>query len=167
MRWRAPAIVLLALALMAIGYIYLPYVGWSNSNSEARERVTTYLAAVVSDTGDRGWNLLEASGRTDYGSEDAYRRAMAGADWSDFAWYFGDSPRCDDGVCTFVLRLPNGTDSAPNVAWSDGASDVGVLLGTKDSTGSAGEAGEAYINVVQRGWFGGIGVVVFGGTTIN
>lgn len=37
MRWRAPAIVLLALALMAIGYIYLPYVGWSNSNSEARE----------------------------------------------------------------------------------------------------------------------------------
>jgi hypothetical protein len=165
MRWRMPAILLLAVALAGVGYVYLPYVGWSNSEADARQRVSEYLAAVVRETGDRGWNVLEGSGRAQYGSEDAYRATMAGADWTDFAWEFGDSPLCDDGVCTFVLRLPNGTGSAPDVAWSVGPGDFGVLLPTKDSTGSAREAGEAYINVLQvlqRGWFGGIGVVVFG-----
>jgi hypothetical protein len=162
MRWRAPLIILVAAVVIGLGYVYLPYVGWSNSDSEARERVTKYLTALVQDTGDRGWTLLEGSGQRQYGSEEAYRSAMANADWTDFAWEFGESSRCDDGVCTFILRLPNGIDSAPDVAWSDGPGDVGVLVSTKDSTQGAREAGVASLNVLQRGWFGGIGVVVFG-----
>jgi hypothetical protein len=161
-RWRTPALVLLAVALAGIGYVYLPYVGWNDSEAEARERVTKYLAAVAGDTGDRGWNLLEASGRADYGSEDAYRSAMAEADWTNFAREFGDWSTCDDGGCTFILRLPNGIGSAPDVAWSDGPGDLGVLHSTKDSTGSARQFGDASVEVLQRGWFGGIGVVVFG-----
>ena len=162
MRWRTPLMILFAVALIGVGYIYLPYIGWSNSDSEARERVTKYLTALVRYTGDRGWTLLEGSGQRQYGSEDAYRAAMGGADWTDFAWEFGDSARCDDGVCTFILRLPNGIDSAPDVAWSDGPGDLGVLVSTKDSTNGAREAGVASLDVLQRGWFGGIGVVVFG-----
>ena len=162
MRWRTPAIGLLAVALAGVGYIYLPYLGWSNSEADARQRVREYLAAVVRDTGDRGWKLLEGSGRTQYGSEGAYDAAMARADWTDFAWEFGDRSRCDDGVCTFILRLPNGVGSAPDVAWSDGPGDLGVLLSTRESTAGGAQAGEAYLDVLQRGWFGGIGVVVFG-----
>ena len=162
MRWRTPVIILVAAAVIGLGYVYLPAVGWSNSDSEARERVTKYLTALALDTGNRGWDLLEASGRAQYGSEEAYRSAMAEADWTDFAWEFGDSARCDDGVCTFILRLPNGIDSAPDVAWSDGPGDLGMLVSTKDSTRGAREAGVAALDVLQRGWFGGIGVVVFG-----
>jgi hypothetical protein len=113
MRWRTPAIALLAMALTGAGYVYLPSVGWSDSETDARLRVSEYLAALVRDTGDRGWDLLEASGRAHYGSEEAYRGAMAEADWTDFEWEFGDSSRCDDGVCTFIVRLPNGIYSAP------------------------------------------------------
>jgi hypothetical protein len=66
-----------------------------------------------SGTEDRGWNLLEASSRGEYGSQDAYRRLMSEADWSDFTWELLDNGVCDDGLCSFVLHLPNGRDSAP------------------------------------------------------
>jgi hypothetical protein len=165
MHWRTPAIVLLAVAMAGLGYVYLPYLGWTNSEAEARQRVTAYLAAVVRDTGDRGWNLLEAAGRGKYGSEDAYRATMAGADWTDFAWEFGGWSRCDDGVCTFIIRLRNGIGSAPREVWSNGPGDLGVLRTTRDSTGVAEEAGDTYVDVLQRGWFGGIGVVVSGAGT--
>jgi hypothetical protein len=162
MRWRTPVIILLAVALVGAAYIYLPYLGWNNSEADARRRVTEYLTALVLDTGDRGWDLLEGSGRAQYGSEEAYRSAMAEADWTDFAWELSDSSRCDDGICTFILRLPNGVDSAPEVAWSDGPGDLGVLVSTKESAGGARGTGVAALDVLQRGWFGGIGVVVFG-----
>jgi hypothetical protein len=165
MRWRTPAILLFAVALIGAGYVYLPAVGWSDSEAEARQRVTDYLKAVALDSGDRGWGLLHPDGRRTYGSESAYRQMMDAADWTDFAWEFGESARCDDGVCTFLLGLPNGRGSVPDVVWSTGPADPGFLLSTKDSTGSATEAGEAYIEVLQRGWFGGIGVVVFGAIT--
>jgi hypothetical protein len=165
MRWRTPLMILFAVALIGVEYVYLPYIGWSNSDSEARERVTAYLTAVVRDTGDRGWNLLEGSGRSPYGSEAAYRATMAGADWTDFAWEFGDWSICDDGICTFILRLPNGIGSAPREAWSNGPGNLGVLRTTRESTAGAEEAGDAYVDVLQRGWFGGIGVVVSGAGT--
>lgn len=160
-----PAIVLLAVALVGAGYIYLPYLGWNNSEAEARQRATAYLEAVVLDSGDRGWGLLHPDGRRTYGSEAAYRQVIDAADWTDFAWEFGESARCDDGVCTFVLRLPNGRESVPKSVWSTGPGNPGFLLSTKESTGSASDAGDAYIEVLQRGWFGGIGVVVFGAIT--
>lgn len=164
---RAAVTTILAVALVAAGYVYLPYVGWNNSDSEARQRVSEYLSAVVGGTADRGWKLLHPNGRRTYGSEDAYRQAMEAADWTEFAWEFGESSQCDDGVCTSVLRLPNGRGSVPDVAWSTGPGDPGVFLSTKESTKGAREAGEAYVEAVQRGWFGGIGVVVFGATTAS
>jgi hypothetical protein len=97
-----------------------------------------------------------------YGSEDAYRRLMIEADWSEFIRELRYNGVCDDGVCSFVLRLPNGRSSAPDVAWSDGPGDPGFLISTKESTAGARQAGEASIEVLQRGWFGGTGVVVFG-----
>jgi hypothetical protein len=111
-----------------------------------------------SGTEDRGWNLLEASSRGEYGSQDAYRRLMSEADWSDFTWELLDNGVCDDGLCSFVLHLPNGRDSAPDVAWSDEPGHPGVLASTQDAT----DTGEAFIDVIQRGWFGGIGVMVSG-----
>ena len=158
---------IVAAALVAAGYVYLPAMGWNDSESEARQRVTEYLSAVVGGTPDRGWKLLHPNGRRTYGSEDAYREAMEAADWTNFAWEFGESARCDDGVCTIVLRLRNGRGSVPEVAWSTGPGDPGLFLSTKESTDGAREAGGAYVDVLQRGWFGGIGVVVFGAKTAS
>jgi hypothetical protein len=53
MNWRAPVLVLLAIALIGAGYIYLPYLGWSNSRTEAIARVEAYLVAVVGGKEDR------------------------------------------------------------------------------------------------------------------
>jgi hypothetical protein len=156
--WRIPALAIAAIAVAGLAYIYLPYVGWSDSDTDARARTEAYLAAVVGGSEDRGWSLLEASGRNAYGSEDAYRRLMSEADWSDFRWELRYNGVCDDGVCSFVLRLHNGRDSAPEAAWSDGPGDPGVLVSTYDATNQ----GEAFIGVRQRGWFGGIGVEVSG-----
>jgi hypothetical protein len=158
MSWRAPFLVLLALALVAAGYIYLPHIGWSDSQADARERTAAYLDAVVGGADDRGWSLLEPSGRSQYASEDAYFRVMAEADWSRFTWEFGDSAPCDDGICTLTLRLPGGRESAPEVAWSDGPGDPGVFVSIEDRPGDA----DGFIEVRQRGWFGGIGIEVFG-----
>lgn len=158
--WRRPALVVVVIAVGALAYTYLPYVGWSNSDADARARTEAYLAAVVGGSEDRGWDLLEPSGRNAYGSEDAYRRLMAEADWSQFMWELRYNGVCDDGVCSYVLRLPNGTTSAPDVAWSDGPGDPGFLTSTGDSP--AAQVGEAFIGVLQRGWFGGIGVGVSG-----
>lgn len=158
MSWRAPLLILLAVALAGAGYGYLPYVGWSDSQADARARAEAYLAAVVGGTEDRGWKLLESAGRGEYGSEDNYVRLMSEADWADFAWELVNNAVCDDGVCSFILRLPNGRNSAPEVAWSDGPGDLGVLISTEGAT----DRGDAFIEVLQRGWFGGIGVEVFG-----
>jgi hypothetical protein len=157
MSWRAPLLVLAALLVIAAGYVYLPYVGWSDSQADARARATAFLQAVIGGAQDRGWGLLEASGRSLYGSETSYRRLMAGADWSRFRWEFGDSAPCDDGICTLVLRLPGGRESAPEVAWGDGPGDHGVLVSLEGRAGA-----DAFIEVRQHGWFGGIGVEVFG-----
>jgi len=82
MSWRAWALILVAVAVLLVGKVYLPYVGWSNSNADARARAEAYLLAVAGGSEDRGWSLLEASGRNEYGSEDTYRRLMVAADWS-------------------------------------------------------------------------------------
>jgi hypothetical protein len=160
MSWRAWALILVAVAVLLVGKVYLPYVGWSNSNADARARADAYLLAVAGGSEDRGWSLLEASGRNEYGSEDTYRRLMVAADWSDFRWELLYYAACDDGVCQFAVRLPHGRDSVPESAWSDGSGDPGVLslpFGAMDE-------GEALLGVVQRGWFGGIGIVVSGQT---
>jgi hypothetical protein len=156
--WRMLAVTLLAILLIGAGYIYLPYIGWSDSRADARARAEAYLGAVVGGSEDRGWSLLEASGRNEFGSEETYRRLMAEADWSQFTWELRNNGVCDDGMCSFVLHLPNGRDSAPEAAWSDGPGDPGVLV----STYGAANQGEAYFGVLQRGWFGGIGVGVSG-----
>jgi hypothetical protein len=31
MSWRIPVLILVAIAVVGVGYVYLPYVGWSNS----------------------------------------------------------------------------------------------------------------------------------------
>jgi hypothetical protein len=144
--------------LVGAGYVYLPYLGWSDSHADAQARVEAYLAAVAGGNDDRGWNLLEASGQAAYGEESDYRRAMAGSDWSRFRWDLLYNGVCDDGLCSFVLHLDNGPTSAPAVLWSDGSGDPGVLRSTQD----APVQGEAFIEVRQRGWFGGIGIEVFG-----
>jgi hypothetical protein len=156
--WRLVVGALLAILVVVAGYIYLPYVGWNNSRPEARARAEAYLAAVVGGSEDRGWSLLEASGRNEFGSEEAYRRLMDAADWSQFTWELRYNGVCDDGVCSFVLHLPNGRASAPEAAWSHGSGDPGVLV----ATDRASDLGEAYFGVLQRGWFGGIGVGVSG-----
>jgi hypothetical protein len=161
MSWRPPVLILLAIALIGAGYVYLPYIGWSDSQADARGRAEAYLAAVVGGSKDRGWSLLEGSGRTEYGSEDAYRRLMTEADWSRFQWELRYNGVCDDGECSFVLYLANEASSAPDVAWSDGPGDPGVLVPTEGAT----DQGEAFIGVRQRGWFGGIGVEVSGVTS--
>lgn len=158
--WRIPALVVAAIAVAGLAYIYLPYVGWSNSDADARARTEAYLRAVVGGSEDRGWSLLEPSGRSAYGSEDAYRRLMAEADWSEFTWELRYNGVCDDGFCSYVLRLPNGRASAPEVAWSVGPDDPGFLTSTGDSP--AAQQGEGFIGVRQRGWFGGIGIGVSG-----
>jgi len=158
MNWRAPLLIPLVVAVAGAGYVYLPHVGWSDSQANARARAEAYLAAAVGGREDRGWELLESAGRGDYGSEDNYVRRMSEGDWADFEWELVENGVCDDGVCSFVLRFPNGRNSAPEVAWSDGPGDPGVLISTEGAT----DRGEAFIEVLQRGWFGGIGVVVFG-----
>jgi hypothetical protein len=160
MSWRVPVLILVAVAVVVAGRVYLPYVGWSNSNADARVRAEAYLRAVAGGDEDRGWSLLEPSSRAAYGSEDAYRRLMVEADWSAFAWEVRDSGVCDDGVCSFVLWLRNGRDSAPDVAWSGGPGHPGVLVLSDRGTNRT----EAFLDVLQRGWFGGIGIVVFGQT---
>jgi len=158
MRWRVPLVILLAVAMVGVGYVYLPYVGWSDSNADARARAEAYLAAVVGGSEDHGWSLLEPSGRDAYGSEAAYLNLMAAADWSDFSWELRYNGVCDDGVCSFVVYLQNGKGSVPEAAWSDGPGHPGVL--SDRGTDQAG----AFLDVLQRGWFGGIGIVVSGQT---
>ena len=116
MSWRAGLFALLLVALIGARYVYLPYVGWSDSRTGAKARVEAYLAAVVGGNVARGLSLLEASGRRKYGSEGAYRRLMADADWSRFEWELHYNGLCDDGICSFLLRLPNGPGSAPEAA---------------------------------------------------
>jgi hypothetical protein len=156
LRW--PLVILAAILAIGAGIFYLPALGWNDSEADARARATAYLTAVTGGNDDRGWALLEGSGRAEYASEEAYRRLMAAADWSRFAWEVADG-HCDDGVCTLILRLPNGRSSIPEEAWSDGPGDPGILVATKEEPWGASLAA---INVLQRGWFGGIGVVVFG-----
>jgi hypothetical protein len=155
LRWL---LVILAILAIGAGIFYLPALGWNNSQADARARATDYLTAVTGGNEDRGWTLLEGSGRAEYASEEAYRHMMGAADWSRFSWEVADA-HCDDGVCTLILRLPNGRSSIPEEAWSDGPGDPGFLIATKESTDGAVQAS---IDVLQRGWFGGIGVVVFG-----
>ena len=162
MIWRVLAVMVGAVVIAGLAYVYLPYVGWNNSEADARARTEAYLAAVVGGREDRGWRLLEASSREAYGSEESYRRLMAEADWSEFRWELRHDSVCDDGVCSFILRMPNGRTSAPEAAWSDGPGDPGFLVSTAESTAGARRAGEAFIGVLQRGWFGGIGVMVSG-----
>ena len=158
--WRIPAVVVTLMAAVPAGYVYLPHVGWSNSQVDAQARAEAYLAAVMGGTEDRGWSLLEASGRNLYGSEESYRRLMSEADWSDFEWDLRYNGVCDDGICSFVVYLPNGKGSAPEEVWSSGLGDPGVLVDTYDAT----TEGQAFVGVRQRGWFGGIGVEVSEGT---
>lgn len=160
MSWRAPLLILLAVALVGIGYVYLPYVGWSDSEGDAKARAEAYLDALVGGSEDRGWSLLVPSDRAAFGSEDAYRRLMAEQDWFAFAWELRHNSACDDGVCSFLVHLPNGRDSAPEPVWSGGPGDPGFLRSTIGTTAQ----GEAFLEVLQRGWFGGIGVVVHGQT---
>jgi len=160
MNWRAPVLILVAIAVLVAGKVYLPYVGWSNSNADARARAEAYLRAVARADEDRGWSLLEPAGRAALGSLDTYRRLMAAADWSGFAWDLRPNGVCDDGVCSFLVRLQNGRDSVPDVAWRGGPGHPGVLVLSDRST----DEGGAFLEVLQRGWFGGIGIVVFGQT---
>jgi hypothetical protein len=160
MTWRAPILILVAVAVLVAGRVYLPYIGWSNSNADARARAEAYLRAVAGADLDRGWSLLEPSSRAAYRSEDAYRRLMAAADWSAFAWEVRGNGLCDDGVCSFVVWLRNGRASVPDVAWSGGPGHPGVLV----SSDRRADQAEAFLDVRQRGWFGGIGIVVFGQT---
>jgi hypothetical protein len=154
---RRLAVLVVLIGLVWAGYVYLPYVGWSDSHADAEARAKAYLAAVVGGSEDRGWSLLVPDGRDAFGSEDEYRQVMADADWSAFDWELRYNGVCDDGVCSFVLHLPNGADSAPEAAWSDGPGDPGVLAPTYDAPQFKGEA---FLEVRQRGWFGGIGVWV-------
>ena len=85
---------------------------------------------------------------------------MAAADWTSFEWELTESNYCDDGVCTLFLRLPNGWSSVPEVLRYDSESEPGIMQPTTEPTDCAREAGEASMLVLQRGWFGGIGIVV-------
>jgi hypothetical protein len=83
---------------------------------------------------------------------------MAAADWSHFEWELPDNGICDDGICSFLVHLPNGSASAPDVAWSGGPGKPGFMISIEDRTAD----GQATLEVRQRGWFGGTGVMVYG-----
>jgi hypothetical protein len=153
---RAAVATFSTVLLIAAAVVYLPALGWSNDEPAARERVAAYLRAASGGAEDYGWSLLVDPSDSVFGSQAEYRAAMSEADWSHFDWELTEvADICDDGVCTVILRLPNGWSSVPEALRRDTNSDPGILI----STEGASEVGDAMIDVLQRGWFGGIGVV--------
>ena len=155
----AAAIVSLGL-LIAAAVVYLPAVGWSNDEDAARDRAYAYLAAVSGGAEDRGWSLLMDPSSGGFGSEADYRRAMAEADSSHCEWQLAGWARCDDGVCTLELELSNGWESVPRVLRQELQGDPGPIRNAADDSSAPREDDDVLIEVIQRGWFGGIGVAV-------
>jgi hypothetical protein len=160
---RTAIAIVSVMLLIAAAVMYLPALGWSNDETAARERAAAYLRAVSGGAEDRGWSLLmnPSSGR--FGSEVDYRRAMAEADWSRFEWELRGWARCDDGVCTLELQLPNGWRSVPRVMRQELQGDPGPIRNAADNAWAPRPTDDVLIDVLQRGWFGGIGVAIPGG----
>ena len=85
--------VILALLLAACSYVTPSVdpadrgeaVGGPPATAEAL--VSAWLRSASEKTGDLGWGLLYPNIRTDmFGSEDRYRAAIEGSDWSSFSY---------------------------------------------------------------------------------
>ena len=81
--------------------------------SRAAELATAYLELVGTREGDMGWSLIFHAS-DEWQNYDAYRKAVADADWSTFEVDVLGGVVCDDdSACVVCLQIPGGRNSVP------------------------------------------------------
>lgn len=107
---------------------------------QAAELADRYLHALVGGEPDRGWSLLHATARDEWGSEAAYVALAEATDWSSFDFTVLGPMYCDDGImCPVALDLPNGPDSVPEgYRGTDSRNSIGIFF--RESEGLPGNA---------------------------